>query len=324
MINIIGGGVAGLTVGAELTRRGEKVTIFDPKGSPGPHHCSWWAGGMLAPHCESESADPEVVTYGLSAAAWWKGFTSVVEAGSLVVSNPRDKADLNRFERLTREHQRMDRSAIENLEPDLAGRFADALYFPTEAHLSPRKALADLRAYLSKNGALFVDAEAPPGLDAVVDCRGLGARDQLRDLRGVKGEMLMIRSGELNFQRPIRFLHPRIPLYLVPRGEGVYMLGATMIENNSSRTITARSLLEMLSSAYAIHPAFGEAEILETGVDFRPAFLDNLPRVNRKADRYSVNGLFRHGYLLAPALACQLSDWLLNDIKGGLCADDQY
>ena len=98
------------------------------------------------------------------------------------------------------------------------------------------------------------------------------------------------------------------------------MLGATMIEQNSSRQVTARSLLEMLSSAYAIHPAFGEAEVIETGVDFRPAFMDNLPRVKRDEQGFSINGLYRHGYLLAPALATQLADWMLNDQKGALCA----
>ena len=101
----------------------------------------------------------------------------------------------------------------------------------------------------------------------------------------------------------MRLLHPRIPLYIVPRGDGVFMLGATMIEASERGRITARSLLELLSAAYALHPAFGEAEILEIGVDARPAFPDNLPRIRRQGDDILVNGLYRHGFLLAPAMA---------------------
>jgi glycine oxidase len=81
------------------------------------------------------------------------------------------------------------------------------------------------------------------------------------------------------------------------------MIGATMIESDGAQRISARSLLELLSAAYALHPAFGEAEILETGVGLRPAFPDNLPRLRHVGGALHVNGLYRHGFLLAPALA---------------------
>jgi glycine oxidase len=61
--------------------------------------------------------------------------------------------------------------------------------------------------------------------------------------------------------------------------------------------------MELLSTAYALHPAFGEAEVLEIGADARPAFPDNLPRITRKGETVHVNGLFRHGFLLSPAVA---------------------
>ena len=64
-------------------------------------------------------------------------------------------------------------------------------------------------------------------------------------------------------------LHPRRPVYVVPRGDGLFMVGATMIENEERSRVTARSIVELINSAYAIHPAFAEAEIVETGL--RPA-----------------------------------------------------
>lgn len=148
----------------------------------------------------------------------------------------------------------------------------------------------------------------PSGL--TIDARGLAARDQLSDLRGVRGEMLVLRCPEVTLTRTVRLLHPRIPLYIVSRGDGIYMIGATMLETGGKYRVTARSAVEMLNAAYTLHPAFAEAEILELGSDARPAFPDNLPRLRRRGDTLYANGLYRHGYLLAPAVARMAADYL--------------
>ncbi len=90
------------------------------------------------------------------------------------------------------------------------------------------------------------------------------------------------------------------------------MIGATMIESDERGRVTARSVVELLNAAYALHPAFGEAEIIELGADARPAFPDNLPRIRRQGDTLCVNGLYRHGFLLAPALARRAAAMLLD------------
>jgi glycine oxidase len=144
-----------------------------------------------------------------------------------------------------------------------------------------------------------------------IDCTGLAARTQLGDLRGVKGEMLLLRSHEISLSRPVRLLHPRIPVYVVPRADGVFMVGATMIESDDRERITARSMLELLSAAYALHPAFGEAEILEIGTQARPAFADNLPRILRSGRTLYINGFYRHGFCIAPALARRAANFVL-------------
>jgi hypothetical protein len=97
----------------------------------------------------------------------------------------------------------------------------------------------------------------------------------------VRGERIVVRSPT-SLRRPVRMLHPRLPLYIVPRGNGLFMIGATMIESERRGPVSVRSALELLNAAYALHPAFGEAEIVELGADLRPAFPDNLPsRVKR-------------------------------------------
>ncbi|NQY59210.1 FAD-dependent oxidoreductase, partial [Cognatishimia sp.] len=121
-------------------------------------------------------------------------------------------------------------------------------------------------------------------------------------------------APDVTLSRPIRLLHPRFPLYIVPRGDGVFMLGATQIESGERSRATVRSVMELLNTAYALHPAFGEAELLEIGVDARPAFPDNLPRITSQGGVTYVNGLFRHGYLLAPAMA-QMTAELVMDGK---------
>lgn len=307
-VTIIGAGVAGLAVARRLRDLGAEITLLERGDGIGPHACSWWAGGMLAPFCEGESAEEPVVRLGQEAADWWAAQTGTVQRnGSLVLSAARDQSDLKRFARRTEGFAEITASEIAELEPDLGERFSKGLYFQEEAHLAPRAALAALRASLIRDGVVIERAEGDPealsrnGL--TIDCRGYAARDALADLRGVKGEMLVLFCPDVALHRPIRLLHPRIPLYIVPRGDSVFMLGATMVESSNCQHVTARALLELLSAAYALHPAFGEAEVIEIGVDCRPAFADNLPKILREGNLIRVNGLYRHGFLLAPAVA---------------------
>ncbi|MBO9407050.1 FAD-dependent oxidoreductase [Shimia sp. R9_1] len=322
LYSVIGAGVAGLAVATELMERGAEVQVFDPAGPPGPHGCSWWAGGMLAPWCEYENAEEPVLRLGQEAIDWWAGRTPVTKSGTLVVANKRDLPDLRRFARRTEQFVEVGREKVTELEPDLHG-FGQGLFFEGEAHLNPRQALQDLYRGLKDKGAIFHKRLAPTSLENAIDCRGLSAREYLYDLRGVKGEMLIIRCPDVDITRPVRLLHPRIPLYIVPRGDGIYMLGATMIESEDSSRITARSMLEMLSAAYALNPAFGEAEVLEIGVDLRPAFPDNLPRIRRLGRTIYANGLYRHGYLLAPALARGVADLALHNTHSEMVDEDR-
>ncbi|MEM9427135.1 MAG: FAD-dependent oxidoreductase [Pseudomonadota bacterium] len=311
-VRVLGAGVAGLAVTTELVARGVAVELVDPAGGPGEASCSWWAGGMLAPFCEFENAEEQVLRLGSQAKPWWQQHTAVTEAGTLVVAHRRDAADLRRFARRTEGFQPVDAAQTRELEPDLPG-FDQGLFFASEAHLSPRQALLDLAAALEAQNVTIQRESSDNPVATTVDCRGFAARDALVDLRGVKGEMLVIRAPDVALTRPVRLLHPRIPVYIVPRGDGIYMLGATMIETADRGRITARSMLELLSAAYALNPAFGEAEVLEIGVDVRPAFPDNLPRVRRIGSTVYANGLYRHGFLLAPAIAKAVAELVVDN-----------
>jgi glycine oxidase len=324
-VKVIGAGVTGLACALELAERGAAVEVLDRGAALGTSSCSWYAGGMLAPWCELETAEPLVAKLGGESLAWWqRRFSATALNGSLVVAHARDAADLVQFGRRTERFEFLDGEAIAALEPDLGGRFNKALYFREEGHLDPRAALAALADRLDDLGVPIrfgVSAAAErlvgPAHGArarcVIDCTGLAARSVLKDLRGVKGEMLLLRLRDVSLSRPIRVLHPRLPLYIVPRADGLFMVGATMIESDEPTRITARSMLELLSAAYALHPAFGEAEIIEIGTGVRPAFPDNLPRIGWHGGALYVNGLYRHGFLLAPALARRAAQVVLED-----------
>ena len=319
-IIVIGAGVAGLTSALELADRGLAVEVLERGHALGEGSCSWMAGGMLAPWCERATTEPEVAQWGAPAIAWWaERFPETVRKGSLVVAQPRDLPDLTRFAERTERFDWLDADGITALEPDLSGRFRRALFFPDEAHLDPRRALAALAKRLHDRGVeIRFGVELAPQdarADVVVDCRGLAARGALPDLRGVRGEMVVVRSPDVSLQRPVRMLHPRLPLYIVPRGNGLFMIGATMIESERRGPVSVRSAVELLNAAYALHPAFGEAEIVELGADLRPAFPDNLPAVRRSGPVLHANGLFRHGFLLAPALAQRTAEAVLSMLQ---------
>ncbi|BAV50038.1 thiamine biosynthesis glycine oxidase [Mesorhizobium loti] len=311
---IKGAGVAGLTAAFELAIRGAAVTVAETRLSLGGN-ASWFAGGMLAPWCERESAEQPVLDLGRDAADWWDTATpgQVTRAGTLVVAAPRDAGELDRFASRTSGYRPFDENEIAQLEPDLSGRFRRALFFPDEAHLDPRRAMAALHNRLAAMGVEFrfgADARHISGFDRRIDCTGMAAEDD--GLRGVRGEMLILRTPDVSLSRPVRLLHPRFPLYVVPRADHHFMVGATMIESQSGGPVTARSMMELLGAAYALHPAFGEAEIVETGVGIRPAFPDNLPRVEACGSAVAINGLYRHGFLLAPAMARRAADLVFN------------
>ena len=305
-VSIIGAGIAGAWQALLFAQAGHAVTLHERSDAEMTLATSHWAGGMLAPWCEAETSEPVISRLGIRSLDLWRAhFPQIPFKGSLVVAHPRDRADFERFARLTTGHVRLDARGIDQLEPSLQGSFRDGLFYAGEGHVEPRRMLPELHARIeAAGGQIAFNSEAnADGLDGiVVDCRGLAARDTQPALRGVKGEMIVVETSEVELSRPVRLIHPRWPLYVIPRGDGRFMLGATSIEAEDDG-VSVRSALELLGAAYAVHPAFAEARIVEFGSGLRPAFPDNLPRIAIDRDSIAVNGLYRHGFLLAPALA---------------------
>lgn len=329
-IAVIGAGITGLTQALWLQRQGHRISLFERGGERLDHHCSHVGAGMLAPYCELSEAEAEVAHWGAAALELWQATVPTLArpvhmtcAGTLVVAHRQDQAGMRHLaERVNHAGfgahlQWLRRDALRALEPELEGRFAEGLYFTPEGEIDPRSLLPALVETLRQQGAtLHFDTgveDLTPGeivvrgerqsFDWVLDCRGLAAREQMPDLRGVRGEIITLHTGEVRLNRPVRMMHPRYPLYIVPRPGDRFVVGATSIESDSPRPATVRSALELLSAAYALHPAFAEAEIVEMKTQCRPALPDHLPRIEQRDNLIRVNGLYRHGYLLSPLLA---------------------
>lgn len=317
-ISIVGAGIAGSWCALALAQAGCRVTLYDRGAGDLAGATSFWAGGMLAPDCEAEVSEPLVMRLGHRSLDLWRdAFPEISFNGSLIIAHSRDRADFERFARITPGHQRIDAAGVTALEPALEGRFREGLFFPVEGHVEPRRVVPAMHQRLRQLGAsLHFGVEIDPEtLDGnVIDCRGIYARDALPALRGVKGEVVTIETPEITLSRPVRLLHPRWPLYVIPRPDHRFVIGASTIESEDER-ISLRSALELMSAAFAIHPAFGEARIIEMGAGLRPAFPDHAPRVEVDGRILRVNGLYRHGFLMAPAIAEAVTGWIVAGVQ---------
>jgi len=159
--------------------------------------------------------------------------------------------------------------------------------------------------------------------DLVIDCRGTGASSKnsacasapLKDLRSVRGELFQLFAPDVHISRPIRLMHPRYQLYIAPKGKGFYVVGATEIESDDNSPMTVRSAMELLSAAYSVHPGFAEANIRQHISQCRPAFSDNQPKITVQGSLIQVNGLFRHGFLIAPVVLEQTLAVIANQLN---------
>ena len=325
-ITVAGAGIAGLWQALTLARAGHRVRLMEASAEPFADGSSRWAAAMIAPECEAEGAPPVIRDLGRRGLALWRAaYPALIENGTLVVAAVRDRADLTRFQRMTENHQLLHATRLAELEPDLASRFDAALFFAGEAHMDAGAALKDLLAEVREAGVevLLRSPWTRDDGDILVDCRGIAARDVLPDLRGVRGERIVVSAKDVRLSRPVRLLHPRQPIYVVPQGDGRFVIGATVIEREDCGPVTVRSALELLGSAFALHPGFAEAEIIDMGAGVRPAFPDHVPRivVENGGNIIRVNGMYRHGFLLAPVVAEAVAEFITNGTRHALMHD---
>ncbi len=331
-VAIIGAGLLGRVLSIELLKRGFYLSLFEKDRFGEYSAAGYSAAGMLALFAELESAESIIFEYGKSSIKLWRDILKEIGAselymqkGTVVVAHPQDFSELDHFIEILQtkieeasEIEELNSDEIALLEPDLA-QHKRAFYIPSEGIIHAQEFFERSTHYLNNHPNLkWFDSKEVDSLedykssfDLVFDVRGVGSKKE--SLRGVRGEVLHIESSEINLTRPIRFMHPRYRLYIVPRGEGKYLIGATEIESDDSSPVSVRSSLELLSALYALHSSFGEARVIKCDTNLRPALSDNLPKITKEDNCITINGLYRHGYLIAPAIVDMVLKEFIDD-----------
>lgn len=337
-VGIAGAGIFGRLLAFALQNAGSDVTIVDQGGQD---NCSQAAAGLLTHITELEKNDVIIYQLGKDALTqhWpslFKQFDDQVyfrRLGSIVLSHPHDQSELKRVMRMITSKvsdaavfQQLNQSQITGLEPQIS-KFLEGYYFPEEGQLDCQKTMSVLENKLTgiawHKDTLVHDVS--PGkivlqdhtlnFDMVFDCRGLGAKSTFSDLRSVRGELIWLHAPEVIIHRPIRLMHPRYSLYVVPRPNQIYLIGASEIESNDQSSISVRAVLELLTAAYSIHPGFCEARMIKTVTHCRPTLADHLPKIKYTDDFAAINGLYRHGYLIAPSLVADVMRWIQHGVN---------
>lgn len=336
---VVGAGVAGRLTALRLQRAGWRVELFDRAPLAARDSASFAAAGLLAPFAEAAALAPAerwICELGREAPRAWAELAAslptlvhVRARGSIVAARSTDVGQLEEFRaRVTlasaaAEVKILDRGALAELEPALAGSCVRGLLIEGEGAVNGGEAMDALLAALAAEGVALrfatpVDDLAGLPHDAIVDARGLGARSEMPGkLRGVRGELVELEAPEVAIERPIRIVHARYPVYIVPRGGRRYIVGATTLESEDTSPITVTSMMELLSAVYDLHPGFREAAIVRTVAQLRPALYDGAPKIATSGKIVRVNGLHRHGFLLAPAVTAAVARLVVSGERSG-------
>ncbi|HET9641799.1 MAG TPA: FAD-dependent oxidoreductase [Burkholderiaceae bacterium] len=333
-IGIAGAGLLGRLLAWRLSRKGLTVDVFDPAPGPGPrfgetgatqHAAGFTAAGMLSPLAELDCSSPRIAALGWRSIDAWRAIVQVLHArpafaqrGSLLLAHRSDTGAAQRvLARLQawpeRPPQALSLVQLAELEPSLQGA-AHAWLLPDEGQIDTVQAMLALQAEAAgvtwhwqrsvinmQSGRLTLEDGLTHRFDLVFDVRGVGARSALL-VRGVRGETVWLQAVSHGLTRPVRLLHPRHRVYIVPRSPDLVLLGASEIESEDRSPVSLRSAVELMSAAHSVCPRLAEARIVRLDTNLRPALPDNEPLLDVQPGIVRINGLFRHGWLLAPAL----------------------
>lgn len=333
---IVGAGLMGRLLALALAKLGAKVDLFDRGDASANESAARVAAAMLAPLAESAITEDAVVRMGVYSLPRWKTLIAQLSSpvffqqdGTLILWHRQDAAEAERFTNhldknclhnsQLRPPRRLNTEQLRDIEPGVTDRFTQGLHLPDEGQLDNRQLLDALIFELNSLNVncrwnIDVDPEVlrnDAAYQSVIDCRGNGAQQawasNANSLRGVRGEVIRLYAPEVKLRRPTRLIHPRYPIYIAPKEHDVYVVGATEIESEDLSQISVRSAMELLSAVYTVHSGFAEARILEMATQCRPTLKNNLPEIlvnkeNGLPDLIMINGLYRHGFMISPAV----------------------
>jgi glycine oxidase len=346
---VVGGGAIGLAVAWRAAQAGMAVTVVDDAPGQG---ASWAAAGMLAPVTEVHYGERSLLDLNLASAARWPSFAAELEeaggrpvgyrpGGTLAVARDADDnaalEDLYQFQlRCGLEVERLRSRECRQLEPGLAPGIRGGVLAAGDHQVDNRALVEALLVACDRAGVRLVEGhvaelaveggrvtgvvlvggerQAAGTVVLAAGCwsgrvGGLAA-EVLPPVRPVKGQLLYLRGPA---DRPLCSRNVRgLEVYVVPRGDGRVVVGATVEEQGFDTQVTAGAVHDLLRAALELLPDVAELELAETVVGLRPGSPDNAPMLGPAGPDGLVvaTGHYRNGILLTPVTADAIAELL--------------
>jgi glycine oxidase len=333
---IAGAGIIGLATAIELASAGLRVTVFE-RGQA-MRESSWAAAGMLA------ATDPEnpsaLRRLSMLSISLYPEFLARIEKSSGEKITFRTTRTLQGTHALPSDVQQLSIDAIFSIAPGLQP--GGLKFFPLEEQsLDPRDLVRTLPKAANAVGVTLLEQSAvtaiTPQPDSVLVHTSRGDWNSTNfinacgawasDLAGIpitprKGQMLLVDSPQ-----PLTAVLRTPELYLVPRGDGSIVIGATVEDAGYGKYVDPSAIAALRSTAATLWPPIRDARILDTWAGLRPATTDSLPVIGRatgidvenraygcgSSPSWLALGHFRNGILLAPGTARLLRQMILNE-----------
>jgi glycine oxidase len=346
---VVGGGAIGLAAAWRAAQAGMAVTVVDDAPGQG---ASWAAAGMLAPVTEVHYGERALLDLNLASAARWPSFAAELEeaggrpvgyrpGGTLAVARDADDnaalEDLYQFQlRCGLEVERLRSRECRQLEPGLAPGIRGGVLAAGDHQVDNRALVEALLVACDRAGVRLVEGhvaelaveggrvtgvvlvggerQAAGTVVLAAGCwsgrvGGLAA-EVLPPVRPVKGQLLYLRGPA---DRPLCSRNVRgLEVYVVPRGDGRVVVGATVEEQGFDTQVTAGAVHDLLRAALELLPDVAELELAETVVGLRPGSPDNAPMLGPAGPDGLVvaTGHYRNGILLTPVTADAIAELL--------------
>ncbi|HTY41827.1 MAG TPA: glycine oxidase ThiO [Thermoanaerobaculia bacterium] len=343
---VVGGGLIGCALAAELAARGVAAEVVE-RAEPGAE-ASGAAAGMLTPQTDARARDA-FFDLAVESRSLYPDWTRRLFEETGVDVGYRKTGLLHvRFEGQASGDpaapfawQRELSYAViarrrEELAREAGGRLSseagDAVFFPEEGAVDPRRLTraawiaADRRGATVRTGVsvvgfrldrgrcLGVDTSAGPiEAGAVVDAAGAWAAFEGRlplplPVEPVRGQIVELALP----LPPLPTIVATDDVYVVPRPDGTVLLGSTVERTGFRKEVTAGAVARLVAAAARLMPSVASAAYVTAWAGLRPSTPDGWPVLGESPvpGLYFAAGHYRNGILLAPATARLLADVL--------------
>ncbi len=346
-IVIVGAGVVGLTTALKLAERGVVVTLLDRQQAG--HEASWAGAGLLPPGNLAHAVTPEARLRSYSHELW-PAFASMLadrtgidlgyhNCGAIEVASNETEHEFQKHvaqwqaEGIRIEH--LTACEIQRHVAEMDDRFAEAVYLPDFCQVRNPRYLQALRAACQQRGVEILEhvhaLDISRKEDRISQVR-LGDRtlpfDQICFTAGAWSAAVLeplgcaipvkpVRGQIVQLQLPTQPFRCVIELgrrYLVPRRDGLILIGSTEEDAGFAKHTTTQGVAGLLALATTLVPALAHAEVVRSWAGLRPGSPDELPLIGRVpglSNAFIGAGHFRSGLQMSPATGTILADLML-------------